>query len=407
MQLLFAVHGYKPAYRLGGPIHSVSALAEGLARRGHRVIVFATNSNLDQDLDVPTDRPLMVDGVEVWYFQRSAPLKRRASFLPYLAKSVGFLYAPAMAAQLARVVPKVDLVHTHLPFVYPTLAAGRAAIRHRKPLFYHQRGVFDPERLKFRSLKKKLYLSLVERPILLRATTLIALTSAETQSYRRLKLDRPCRVVPNGVHLPESALAARSLPEWGLRDEHKVILFLGRVHPLKGADTLLSAFASIAAQAQDAVLVLAGPDEFGLEQRYRAQVRRLGLADRVVFAGMVTGESKRSLLARADLFCLPSVGEGFSMAALEALAAGVPVLLTPGCHFDEAEQAGAGRIVQRTPAAIAAAMLELLRDAGTLKSMGSAGRELVRSRYSWDSVVDRMLDVYEEGIVRHRRSLSD
>src|SRR5687768_6162836 len=143
MRILFAVHGYKPAFRIGGPIYSVSSLAEGLTQRGHKVIVFTTNSNQDQDLDVPLDGPVDVDGVEVWYFKRIAALKRGLFFIPYLGKSLGFLYAPRMAPALDSLTPTVDLVHTHMPFTYPSLAASRAAFRHGKPLFYHQRGVLD------------------------------------------------------------------------------------------------------------------------------------------------------------------------------------------------------------------------------------------------------------------------
>ena len=76
MHILYVTHGYKPAYRIGGPIWSVSAVAEGMVARGHRVTVFTTNSNLDEDLDVPVDRPVLVDGVEVWYFRRRDPIKK-------------------------------------------------------------------------------------------------------------------------------------------------------------------------------------------------------------------------------------------------------------------------------------------------------------------------------------------
>ena len=93
MKILYAVHGYKPAYRLGGPIHTVSAVAERLVRRGHEVIVFTTNSNLDEDLDVPTDQAIDVEGVQVWYFKHEEPIKRWLPFIPYLAKSMGFLWS--------------------------------------------------------------------------------------------------------------------------------------------------------------------------------------------------------------------------------------------------------------------------------------------------------------------------
>src|SRR5206468_4081368 len=76
LRILFTVHGYKPAWRIGGPIISVSSMAEALARRGHEVIIFTSNSNLDRDLDVPTNRPIDVDGVQVWYFERQELLQR-------------------------------------------------------------------------------------------------------------------------------------------------------------------------------------------------------------------------------------------------------------------------------------------------------------------------------------------
>ena len=125
MRILYAVHGYKPAYRIGGPILSVSATAENLVRKGHQVTVFTTNSNLDQDLDVPVDRPIDVNGVEVWYFRRKDVIQQYLPFVPYLSKSIGFLYCPRMKAELARHVPRVDVVHTHQPFIYPTYAAAQ------------------------------------------------------------------------------------------------------------------------------------------------------------------------------------------------------------------------------------------------------------------------------------------
>lgn len=404
LRILYAVHGYKPAYRLGGPILSVSAAAETLVRKGHHVIVFTTNSNLDEDLNAPLDQPVMVDGVQVWYFRREEPIQRWLPFVPYLSKSMGFLYAPKMATQLNQLVPGIDVVHTHMPFVYPTYAAARAAQRCRKPLFYHQRGVFDPERLKFRSLKKQLYIDFMERPIMRQATTLLALTEAEVKSYRALGVQTRCRIVPNGIETtayhtqPGTDIDAR----WGLPPDARLILFLGRLHPIKGADRLLQAFLQIQTQLPQAVLVMAGPDEWGLEAKFRERIRAAGLGRRVFFPGMVSGNDKLDLLARANLFCLPSDAEGFSMAVLEALASTTPVLLSPGCHFPEIEAAGAGRVVSHEPETLAIALADLLADPGKLRAMGCRGREWVAQHYSWDHITDQLLDVYHEGLERNK-----
>lgn len=402
MKILFSCLGYKPAWRIGGPVLSVSALAETLVRRGHQVTVFTTDSNLDQTLDVPTDRTVDVDGVQVRYFRRRPILARWLPSVKYLSKSVGFLYAPEMRRALEETVPSVDLVHTHLPFVYPTFAAAHAAFRHDKPLFYHQRGVFDPERLKFRSLKKSLFLRLVEIPILRRAEMLIALTEAERESYLRLGVATPIRVVPNGIDPePYSAPPVQPLLEpLGIRPTHRVVLFMGRLHPIKGADRLLEAFGMIARRSPEALLILAGPDEFDLEQKFKAGASAAGLDTRVLFPGMVTGELKQTLLSRADLFCLPSDGEGFSMAILEAMASRTAVLLTPGCHFPEAEEQLAGRIVANDVSSLAAGLEALLSNAASLREMGRRGAELVARSYTWDGVADAMLDAYAEGLSR-------
>jgi glycosyltransferase involved in cell wall biosynthesis len=407
MRIVFTVHGYKPAWRVGGPIISVSSLAEGLAQRGHEVTVLTSNSNLDQELDVPTNTPIDVDGVRVIYFERSEPLKQLFPRVSYFAKSMGYLYSRQMKLALEDLVAHSDLVHTHLPFIYPTYAGAHAAIRHRKPFFYHQRGVLDPDRLGFRSLKKRAYLNLFEKPILRRATTLIALTEAEVHSYRRLGLVTRCSVVPNGIDAKafDDAHGGAALNPFGFAAHHRVVLFLGRVHPIKGADILLEAFASVSGNYPDALLVLAGPDEFKLEERFRKRAGALGLDGRVLFPGMVHGETKRQLLQRADVFCLPSVAEGFSIAVLEALASRCAVLLSPGCNFPEVESAGAGLVVARDTESIATGLSRLLSNPDRLVHMGERGRALVETRYSWREITDRMIEVYEEGIDRHRASL--
>lgn len=403
MRILFSVHGYKPAWRIGGPAISVPALAEGLVNRGHDVTVFTTNSNLDVNLDVCTDKIVDVNGVKVRYFRREEPLKRFLPNIKYFNQSIGSLYAPEMSEALQKISSSIDLMHTHLPFIYPTLATARAAKRGGIPLFYHQRGVFDPERLKFRGLKKKVYLSLIEKPILRQATTLIALTEAERESYTALGISTACKIIPNGIDLPNirtNELEAIAAENFNIEARHQVILFMGRLHPIKGVDRLLAAFEKVASKFPNALLVLAGPDEHGIEQDFvmRAQVR--GLTKRVRFLGMVSGVLKNALLHRADLFCLPSDAEGFSMAILEALAHKTAVLISPRCFFPEVEKFGAGMIVDATVDGVEMGLNKLLPYPDLLKLMGESGYDLVRERYTWNRVTDMMIDAYEEGVNR-------
>ncbi len=122
-----------------------------MARRGHKVTVFATNSNLDEDLDVPVDQPVEVDGVEVWYFRRTQPTRIICPGLNTCRDRSGYMYTPALRGVMQTMLPDVDIVHTHMPYTYPSRVGAQLAIAANKPLFYHQRGVYHPEQLKYRN----------------------------------------------------------------------------------------------------------------------------------------------------------------------------------------------------------------------------------------------------------------
>jgi glycosyltransferase involved in cell wall biosynthesis len=110
---------------------------------------------------------------------------------------------------------------------------------------------------------------------------------------------------------------------------------------------------------------------------------------------MLTGNDRLGALAAADVFAMPAVGEGFSMAVLEAMACGLPVLLTPGCNFPEVVDAGAGIVTAREVPALSEALRMLLTDADRRASMGRLAREMVLARYTWDKVATLMEQVYQ------------
>jgi len=396
MHILYVTHGYKPAYRIGGPIWSVSAAAEGMVARGHRVTVFATNSNLDEDLDVPLDQPVIVDGVEVWYFRREDLVKKYIWWSKYISQSMGFLVTPELAASMRKLLASVDIVHTQMPFVYPTMVAARLAISAKKPLFYNQRGVFHPSRLEYRGFKKRLYIELIEKAIMRRATGLIALTPEEIDSYRALGIQTPCHTIPNGIDVAKFRRVPRlaSLSKLDIEESDRVILFLGRLHPSKGVDILVDAFFRIISEHPDALLVIAGPDEHGISQQIRTEAARKNLEHRIRMPGMVTGDLKVDLLARADLFVLPSSGEGLSMAVLEALASGTPVVISPECNLPAVDEVKAGAVVERDAELVAQAISRFLADDAMISTASEAAYRLARDRFGWPTVVDKLEGLY-------------
>jgi glycosyltransferase involved in cell wall biosynthesis len=134
-----------------------------------------------------------------------------------------------------------------------------------------------------------------------------------------------------------------------------------------------------------------------------ARARALGFEARVRFPGMLTGETKRKALASCSAFCLPSFAEGFSMAVLEALSAGAPTVITPGCYFPEAEAAGAAIVAQAIPENLGAALVDVLQNTDRARRMGELGRQLVQREYSWDQIAERTANAYAFAVNQSRR----
>lgn len=385
--------GYKPAWNIGGPVHTVVALAEGLASRGHEVWVAATDSNLTERLAVDTEAWHDVGGVRVRYFRMQDSWTKRLP-LDYFRKSNADYRAPDFPRWLYTDAPRFHIVHSHLGFAFANRVAAAWCARRGVPFVYQQHGVFDPVRMRHRAMKKRLAFALWERRVCESAAVLVALTEDEAATYRALGLKGRVEVIPNGVSLPGDPPPMGVLHErlLDLRDDDVVVLFLGRLHPTKGVDIAVEAFLRL--DEPNARLVVAGPDEFALREGLERRVREAGA--RVQFLGSVSGELKSALLHRADIFVLPTVSEGFSIAILEALAHGCPVLTTEGAHFREIEREGAGLVLPRTASAFAEGIRGLVRDSGRRLAMGETARRLIADRYTWERIVARFEDLYKE-----------
>ncbi len=384
MKLLHIVASFVPAWRYGGPVQSVSALCHGLARLGEDVTVFTTNIDGPDDLSVPLERPVLQDGIKVYYFQVQSP--RHWSFSWPLRKA------------LERGGRSYDLLHLHAVFVYPTLTAGHFCRKYGIPYVVSPRGMLDPIVLRMKPIRKKIYLNLFERRNLNGASALHYTAPHEEAQALPLQLRAPPVVVPNGLdvqqfkHLPSPGSFRARHPELANK---RLILFLSRIHPKKGLDRLAHAFGELARRVSDAHLVIAGYDDEGYGVLVRRWLEAEGVLARVTFTGPLVGEDKLTAFCDCDLFVLPSYQENFGMAALEAMACGLPVVVSKGVYlYPEIQKAGAGLVVEGEPEGLAAAIEVLLRDPCLRARMGEAGRQLVRERFSIERVADQMRLVY-------------
>jgi glycosyltransferase involved in cell wall biosynthesis len=293
-----------------------------------------------------------------------------------------------------------DVVHVHGLWHYPHWRSSRAARRFGKPCVVSPHGMLSPRALGHRAYRKRLYWRLFEHHRISGAASVHALTQAEREQYRRVVKSGRCFIVPAGIRLDGDAASER--PKSRKNGAAKTILFLGRIHPIKGLDLLLPAFARCLKTQPSWELILAGADEGGYAGKISTLVRKLKLEENVKMPGLVGGPQRARLLREADVFVLPSYSEGFSVAVLEAMAEALPVLMTNQCGFPQAARAGAARIVPATEEGLTEGLQQLMgMSDGERYRMGLKGRELVGREYAWPMVARKMIGAYEK-IVRRQ-----
>lgn len=379
MNILHVTPYYAPAYAFGGVVRSVEGMARALARRGHRVTILTTDAlNQTEHLGAPPRE--MLDSVQVI---------RARNFSPFLRGRFN-LSTPFALRHLARdLMPDAAVIHVHEFRTVENLLVTPAAGSLGKPLILSPHGTLTPTT--GRSALKSAWDALLSPAVARRFGHVIGLTQAEADEARalwaRFGASAQFTVIPNGVNPDEYT----NLPpgesfraKFGLGDS-AMCLFMARLHPRKGAHLLAEAF--LRANIPDARLVIAGPDEGGL--------RLIPHDARITLTGYLSGQDRLAAFAAADLFALPAVGEGLPMGVLEAMAAGLPVLISPGCNLPEVEQYSAGLIVEPRLEPMANALAGLLADADRRRVMGAAARRLVSERFTWESIAVRLEQVYQ------------
>lgn len=375
----------------GGAAKAATDWAKVLARKGVDISVFTVGDGSEEQYVVKGHR-LTVN------FSPEAK-GRIMKWWPF--------YTPALGKTLSTEAFEHDIEHIHEIWHYPCYAAYRAAKKAKKPYIVTVHGALEPWCLNYKALKKKIYAALIQRRILNGAAAIHAITQDEVKHIQAFGVHSPIVMIPNGIDpeefykLPPREELERRYPEL---EGKIVVLFLGRIHPVKGLDILARAFGRIARDRGDVRLVIVGPDDDGYQIQVEQMLKTYGVRDKTIFTGLLSGQEKLAALSRSDIFVLPSYSEGFSMAILEALACGVPVLIMRQCHFPEVAEAKAGIVIDPDPDQLAEALTKLLDNPELRKEMGANGRRLVTERFTWDKIVEQMIELYRN-VLRNRSQL--
>jgi glycosyltransferase involved in cell wall biosynthesis len=387
IRILYVCPYYKPAYVYGGPVRCFSNSCEGLVELGVQVTVFTTNANGSSTLDVPLQQPMDINGVTVWYF-------------PLTFNGLSFFYSRPLAEAVRCQVSNYDLVVNTALYGHSLIPTAKACTNACVPYVIPPHGQLFPWAMEEKRLKKKIYLELFGRYWVNRAAAIHCTDPSEAEAVAKLMVRPPVFVVPNVIRASsfstyhEQGYFRRQL---GVADNAELMIFVGRITRIKRPDIAVDALAAAQSLKREIHLVIVGPDEDGLMHQLQTQARNLGCQDRLHFTGLLGMEGVVSALADADLLLMPSeITENFGVSAVEAMAAGVPILVSVGVPVGRwAEQVGAGRVVPCTPNAFAKAAVEILSDHSTLKEMGKRGRELARERFDISVVARQMLAQYE------------
>ena len=358
-------------------------MSQGLVDCGLSVDIATTDDNGRGRLDVPLDAPVVENGVIFHYFPRQMRL--------YTVSWPLWRWLAAHAAEY-------DLIHIHALFSFASVAGAFWARRKGVPYLVRPLGVLNTWGIRNRRpLLKRLSLALVERRILANAAATHFTCEQEKLEAELAAPSARAVVIPNPVTNSEVDARADSsvfLSRYPELAGKRIVLFLSRVDEKKGLDLLLDAFAKVREQAPDAVLVIAGNGEVKFVERLQDQARRLGLQSHVIWAGFLDGEAKQSAFAAADVFVLPSYSENFGNAVVEAMASGVPALVSDqvGLHCEIAN-AGAGRVTACDGGEVGGALCRMLDDPEMRARMGGNARVLAR-KFSPEVVSQQLLAAY-------------
>lgn len=393
---------YSLAADQGGPTMVTTRVAAAQAGLGHEVTIL-TRASAGKETELPS-----IPG--------SARVKiERLETSSTIAKVRGTDSLP----RLRELIASHDVVHVHNIWDPILIHAVNEARRQKKPVVLSPHGILTRWALSEKRFKKTIAMNLLYRRAIDKVSLVHALSSFEREEMAVFGFNGPVVVVPNGVFLDEiDPLPARgefvaghpeifgaagqgsapsgtpssiSLP--ASRDPF--VLFLSRLHPIKSLDILVDAFARVLKNVPHARLVIIGPD-FGMETPIREQAARLGISDRVHLTGPIFGRGKYEAMVDCACFCLPSGHEAFSVAIAEAMACGAAVVISPECHLPEAQEAGAGLVVERDATKLASALETILRDENGAREMGGRGRRLVEERFTWEKVAESLVEAYSK-----------
>ncbi|MCK4733875.1 MAG: glycosyltransferase [Methanophagales archaeon] len=386
MKILQVYPYFYPAWSYGGVTRVAYEISRRLADRGHEVTIYATDALDNKSRVTKNTNPTYIDGMKVYYFKN---LSNYLTYKHHIPLPLG------MPFRIKEEVKKFDVIHLH---GYPhslNVLVHYYAKKYGVPYVLQAHGAVLPFFQKQRL--KKIFDIFFGYKMLRDASKVIASTKIEAGQYKKMDVDEDkIEIVPNGIDLSEYD----NLPERGefrrkysIRDDEKIILYLGRIHKIKGIDLLVDAFAELIKVMDNVKLAIVGPDD-GFLSTIKKQIEDLKVGDKILLTGRIPEKDKLGAYVDADVYVLPSVYETFPISVLEACACGTPIIVTDRCGIANIVNNNVGYVVKYNKNPLQDTIFKILTNVELRRYFGEGGKKLVREKFSWDIVVEQLEKIY-------------
>jgi glycosyltransferase involved in cell wall biosynthesis len=372
----------------GGPSQAVLEMVKALRDQSINAEIATTNDNGPALLDVPLNQLTDYHQIPVRFFGR---------FSPNIHGVREFAFSQSLTSWLAKYASQYDLLHIHAIFSYPSTVAMAIARYQNIPYIVRPLGQLCEWSLQQSARKKQIYLDLIERANLKGAQALHFTAQQEQDEAKPFLCNLSSFIVPHGLVEPTPFSNARQTlrQQLNLKPDEPIILFLSRLHPKKGLDTLIPALGQLLHHRF--TFVLAGTGDADYTTHLQTLLNIHGLSDRTHWMGFVEGEQKDQLLQGSDLFALTSHSENFGIAVLEALAAGLPTLVTPGVALAPMiGQHQLGYVTALEETAITQTLNHYFTHREEAKIMGDRARQIVLQDYTWPVIAAKLIEIYHQ-----------
>jgi glycosyltransferase involved in cell wall biosynthesis len=384
MKILHVIPYFVPAFDFGGPLTVTYNSAKMLVKRGHEVTVYTTDTFGSRGRIAKKEE--IIDGIRV---------KRFRNLSNSLAYRHNIYFSPDMVFKIKEDLDKFDIIHLHEYRTMQNIVVHHYANKYGIPYILQAHGSLP--RIMAKQRLKIVYDKFFGQGLLTDASRLIALTQTEAEQYKSMGVrEEKIEIIPNGIdlseydNLPSSGIFRK---KWNISNDQKIILFLARIHKIKGPDLLAKAFALISKNDNKLKLVFTGPDG-GYLSFLKKLIKELGVEEKVLFTGPLYGRDKLEAYVDADVYVLPSVYEAFSNSVVEACGCGTPIIVTDRCGIANIIDGQVGLVVPYDEDALGKAILNILSDINKKREYDVNGKLLVREKLNWGKIAEQIETMY-------------